>query len=158
MKKTIDIITLALLPLILSVLVFFLWLFSFTVFRHFFRFPFGDYPSSYPLSSRELVIYNGIQLLFVCLLFLVSISLYRWAANKLAICKTVNKWTLVTISISWIIFSFLAYSMAGFFCCPGLFPEVANPFWWLTLVEFAAFALLGSIYLIKSLLPIKAFN
>jgi hypothetical protein len=158
MKKTIDLIALALLPLILSVLMFFLWLFSFTVFRHFFRFPFGDYPSSYPLSSNELAIYNGIQLLFVCLLFLVSISLYRWAANKLAICKTANQWALVTISISWIIFSFLAYSMAGFFCCPGLFPEVANPFWWLTLVEFAAFALLGSIYLIKSLLPIKAFN
>jgi hypothetical protein len=39
--------------------------------------------------------------------------------------------------------------MAWFFCCPGLFAEVANPFWWLTLVEFAVFAILGAIYLIK---------
>ena len=147
MKKTIDLIALALLPLLMSVLAFFLWLFSFTVFRHFFSFPFGDSPSSYPLSLHELVIYNGIQLLFVCLLFLVSISIYRLAANKLAICKTARQGALVTISISWIIFSFLAYSMAGLNCCPGLFPEVANPLWWLTLVEFAVFAILGTTYI-----------
>ena len=149
MKKTIDLIALALLPLFMSVLAFFLWLFSFTVFRHFFRFPFGDSPSSYPLSLRDLVIYNGIQLLFVCLLFLISISIYRWAANKLAICKTARRGALVTITISWVIFSFLAYSMAWFFCCPGLFAEVANPYWWLTLVEFAVFAILGVTYFIK---------
>jgi hypothetical protein len=147
MKKIIDLLTLALLPLILSVLAFFLWLLSFTVFRHFFRFPFGDSPSSYPLSLRELVIYNGIQLLFVCLLFLVSISIYRWSANKLAIFKTARRGALVTISISWVIFSYLAYSMAWFFCCPGLFQEVANPYWWLTLVEFAVFAILGVTYI-----------
>lgn len=147
MKKTIDLIALALLPLLMSVIAFFLWLFSFTVFRHFFRFPFGDSPSSYPLSLLDLVIYNGIQLLFVCLLFVISISIYRWAANKLAICKTARRGALVTISISWIIFSFLAYSLAWFFCCPGLFPEVANPLWWLTLVEFAVFAILGTTYI-----------
>jgi magnesium-transporting ATPase (P-type) len=100
---------------------------------------------------RDLVIYNGIQLLFVCLLFVISISIYRWAANKLAISKTARRGALVTISISWIIFSFLAYSMAWFFCCPGLFPEVANPYWWLTLVEFAVFAIAGSLHLIKNL-------
>ena len=156
MKKTIDLIALALLTLILSVLAFFLWLFSFTVFRHFFRFPFGDSPSSYPLSLRDLVIYNGIQLLFVCLLFLASIRIYRWTANKLAISKTSKRGALVTISISWVIFSFLAYSMAWFFCCPGLFPEVANPYWWLTLVEFAVFAILGLAYLVKNLLKQKS--
>jgi hypothetical protein len=147
MKKIMDLFVLAILPLILSVLAFCLWLFSFTVLRHFFRFPFGDSPSSYPLSLRDLVIYNGIQLLFVCLLFLASISIYRWAANKLAISKTARRGALVTTSISWIIFSFLAYSMAWFFCCPGLFPEVANPYWWLTLVEFAVFAILGVTYI-----------
>ena len=156
MKKTIEFLGLALLPLILSVLAFLVWLFSFSIFRHFFRFPFGDSPSAYPLSLRELVIYNGIQLLFVCLLFIVSISIYRWAANKLAICKTARRGALVTISISWIIFSFLAYSMAWFFCCPGLFPEVANPYWWLTLVEFAVFAILGLAYLVKNLLKQKS--
>jgi hypothetical protein len=147
MKTIIKLIALFLLPLILGIFVFLAWLFSFSIFRHFFKFPFGDSPSSYPLSLRELVIYNGIQLLFVCLLFLVSISIYRWAANKLAICKTARRGALVTLSISWVIFSFLAYSMAWFFCCPGLFPEVANPFWGLTLVEFAVFAILGVTYI-----------
>lgn len=147
MKKTIDLIPLALFPLFMSVLAFFLWLFSFTVFRHFFRFPFGDSPSSYPLSLGKLFIYNGIQLLFVCLLFLASITIYRWAANKLAICKTARRGALVTLSISWVIFSFLAYSMAWFFCCPGLFPEVANPLWWLTSLEFVVFAILGASYI-----------
>jgi hypothetical protein len=145
MKKTIDLIALALLTLILSLLAFFLWLFSFTVFRHFFRFPFGDSPSSYPLSLRDLIIYNGIQLLFVCILFLASISIYRWAVNVIS--KTARRGALVAISISWVIFSFLAYSMAWFFCCPGLFAEVANPYWWLTLVEFAVFAILGITYI-----------
>jgi hypothetical protein len=151
MKKTIDLIALFLLPLILGIFGFLAWLFSFGIFRRFYKFPFGDSPSSYPLSLHDSVIYNGIQLLFVCLLFLVSISIYRWVANKLSICKTARRGALVTISISWIIFSFLAYSMAGFFCCPGLFAEVANPLWWLTSLEFAVFALLGSIYFIKSL-------
>lgn len=155
MKKIKDLFVLALLPLILSVLTFFLWLFSFTVFRHFFRFPFGDSPSSYPLSLYELVIYNGIQLLFVCLLFLVSISIYRWAANKLAICKTARRGALVTLSISWIIFSYLAYSLAWFFYCPGLFPEVANPLWWITLVEFAFLAILGLACLINKVIGVK---
>ncbi|CAN4271139.1 hypothetical protein MCEZLEM10_00823 [Methylophilaceae bacterium] len=145
MKKIIDLFTLALLPLILVLFALITWLFSFGIFRRFFKFPLGDSPSSYPLSLGELVIYNGIQLLFVCLLFLVSISIYRWVANKLAICKTARRGALVTLSISWVIFSFLAYSMAGFFCCPGLFPEVANPLWWLTLVEFAVFAIFGAI-------------
>lgn len=147
MKKIIDLFTLALLPLILVLFALITWLFSFGIFRRFFRFPFGDSPSSYPISLRELVIYNGIQLLFVCLLFLVSISIYRWVANKLAICKTARRGALVTISISWITFSFLAYSMAWFFCCPGLFQKVANPLWWLTLVEFAIFAIFGAIYI-----------
>ena len=144
MKKIINLIALFLLPLVLGIFAFLAWLFGFSVFRHFFKFPFGDSPSSYPLSLRELVIYNGVELLFVCLLFLVSISIYRWAANKLAICKAARRGALVTISISWVIFSYLSYSMAGLTCCPGLFPEVANPLWWLTLVEFTFFAILGA--------------
>jgi hypothetical protein len=158
MKKTIDLIILFLLPLILSILVFFLWLFSFGMFRHFFKFPFGDRPSSYPLSMGELTIYNGIQLLFLCLLFIASITIYRWLANKLNICKTARRSALITICLSWLIFSFLSYSMAGLYCCPGLFPAVANPLWWLTSLEFAVIAFLGSIYLIKKSLLIKQFN
>ena len=158
MKKTIDLIILFLLPLFLSILVFFLWLFSFSMFRHFFKFPFGDSPSSYPISLRELTIYNGIQFLSVCLLFILSINVYRWLANKLTICKTSRRSGLITICLSWLIFSFLSYSMAGLYCCPGLFPAVANPLWWLTALEFAVIAALGLICLIKKSLLIEQFN
>lgn len=150
MKKTIDLIALFLLPLILGIFGFLAWLNSFSIFRRFFKFPFGDSPSSYPLSLRELVIYNGIQLLFVCLLFIVSITVYRWLANKLTICKTARRSALITICLSWLIFSFLSYYMAGLYCCPGLFPAVANPLWWLTSIEFAVIAVLGLIYLIRN--------
>jgi hypothetical protein len=155
MIKTIDLFALAFKPLLMSLFVFIVWIFSFELFRHFFKFPFGDSPSSYPLSLREIVIYNGIQLLFVCLLFLVATRIYRWVANNLSICKRARRSALLTTILSWVIFSFLSYNMAGFFCCPGLFPEVANPLWWLTSLEFAAFAILGSAYLVENLFLIR---
>lgn len=149
MNKIIDLIALALLPLILSLFTLIVWLASFASFRRFFFFPWGDDGSTYPLSLLELVIYNGVQAFFIILLFLASLYIYCWALNKLPICKTANRAAFIAITLSWLFFSFSAFSLAGFLCCPGLFPDVFNSLWWLTAPEFAFFAALGEIYLIK---------
>ena len=158
MSKTIDLIVLTLLPLILSLFAFFFWLSSLVRFRHFFYFPWGDDRSTYPLSLRELVIYNGVQACFIVILFLVTIFIYCWALEKLPICKTAKRGTFIAIALGWIFFSFSAYSFASFFCCPGLFPDVFNSLWWLTAPEFIAFAILGEIYLMKKCRDSRRFS
>ena len=149
MKKTIDLIVLAFVPLILSTLSFVAWMMSFGLFRSLFDFPWGNDKSPYPLSARELLIYNGVQVFFVILLFLASIFIYRWSLNKLTICNTAKHSAFIAITLSWLFFSFSAFNLAQFFCCPGLFPEVFNSLWWLTKPEFIVFSALGEIYLIK---------
>ena len=158
MSKTIDLIVLTLLPLILSLFAFFVWLSSLISFRKFFYFPWGDDRSTYPLSLLDLLIYNGVQAFFIVILFLVTIFIYGWVLKKLTICKTAKRGTHIAIAVSWLFFSFSAYSFAGFFCCPGLFPDVFNSLWWLTAPEFIAFAIFGEIYLMKKCRESRRFS
>jgi hypothetical protein len=151
MQKIINLIVLVSLPLILSLLTLAAWFLGFAAFREYFYFPWGDDRSTYPLSTTDLLIYNGVQLFFICLLFLATISIYCWTLKKFSKFKTAKRSSFIAISFSWILFVFLAFSLAEFICCPGFLPKVFNSLWWLTKADFAVFAIVGEIYLIRKI-------
>ena len=155
--------------LLSPILWFFIWLMLIKTFRGFFTYPWGDL-NSYTPALKDLVIYNIIQFVFIAMFFWLAVKIYKFALIKLKWINLNTKnaentyWKLLkstTIKsrfrITFLILIglmclFLTFSMAEFFCCPGLFPEAPNSYWWLTLPEFLLFGGLGAIYLLRLML------
>lgn len=138
-----------LMPVLTSLIVYFLWVMAFGAFRHYFKFPLGDYPSPAKLTIVELIVYNGIQLLFVLGLFFIVAKLFKVGLLKaLSSQQNYKKAWFSGIVIGWLFTSYVLFAESLFFCCPGLFPELIQPWYWLTIPEFGILGLVGLVYLI----------
>jgi hypothetical protein len=135
-------------PLLLSIFILILWGFLFGSFRSAFDFPWGDDGQDFSaITWTHLAIYNGVQFIFIMVLFLATIYVYNWCSTKSSTSGNQNWLYLFLISISWIFFCILAVAFANFACCPGMIPMVFNSLWWLTNPEFMFFYVLGQILL-----------
>lgn len=138
-----------LLPIFLSVLIHFVWLMGLGLVRNFFDFPLGDYPQPSHLSFADLIVYNGVQLIFVLALFFIIGKLFKVSLLKiLGFQSARRKIWFSGIVIGWLFTCYVLFAESMFFCCPGLFPEVIQPWYWLTIPEFAILGVVGLIYLV----------
>ena len=140
-------------PLLLSIIILILWAFLFAAFRSTFDFPWGDDGQDYSATTwKHLAIYNGVQFIFITVLFIATFYVYNWCRTKSSTSENQNLWYLFLLSISWMFFCIIAAAFANFSCCPGMFPEVHNSLWWLTNPEFIFFYVLGQFYLIGKMI------
>ena len=137
-----------LVPFGICLITFFVWLNVFSVFRNSFADPFGNDGSPTFPDSRELLIYNGVQFIFLAILFVACAYIYSRFIKHI---EGPTWKVLLTIGISWALWTFVTYGLATFFCCPGLFPDAFNKFYWLTLPEFILLGMLGGAYLGKKI-------
>jgi len=147
MKKFFTLASLFLVPLFLSMGAMLLMIFVFGAYRSIFSFPWGDDGSYYPVPIRDLVIYNTTQLIFLTLVFLAALYFYNRSIKKQLNSSYSKTSILIAALSSWIIYNINALATASFFCCPGLFPEVFNAWYWMTYPEFVVFTIVGAIYI-----------
>ena len=141
------------LPILASILVHFIWLFCLGLIRGYFDFPIGDEGTPSAPTIIQLLIYNGIQLVFVLGLFFVLVKLFKKALHKtLENQKSHMKLWFSGIVVGWLIACYFVLVESIFFCCPGIMPEVIQPWYWLTIPEFGILGLIGLGYLIKDFL------
>ena len=137
-----------LLPFVLCIFACLILLRGFGLFQQYFSYPIGSDGSPTFPSTRELVIYNGVQFIFLAILFVACAYIYSRFIKHIE----GPAWkVLLTIGISWALWTFVTYGLATFFCCPGLFPDAFNKFYWLTLPEFILLGMLGGAYLGKKI-------
>jgi hypothetical protein len=144
-------------PLLLSFVIYVMWEMLFAYFRNHFDFPWGDEGQNFSATTwKELSIFNGVQFIFITALFLATLYVYDWFSSKASVLGNHRWWHLFLMTVSWIIYCYLAFAMATFTCCPGFLPDVHNEWYWLTLPEFIAFYILGQIYLTTKI--VKSVN
>ena len=127
---------------------FFFLLKIFNLVRSSFPYPFGtDGSSTFP-DLRAQIIFNSIQFIALAILFAASAYIYGIFIKHI---EGTKRLAFLALSISWVLWSILSCCLATFLCCPGLFPDVFNSFYWLTYPEFIFFGLLGMAYFGKKI-------
>lgn len=138
-----------LMPVVTSIIVCVLWIMTLGAFRHYFKFPLGYYPSPPKLTIVELIVYNGIQLVFVLALFFIVAKLFKVGLLKaLSSQHNYKKAWFSGIVIGWIFTCYILFAGAMFSCCPGIFLDLIQPWYWLTIPEFGILGLVGLAYLV----------
>jgi hypothetical protein len=172
---------LSLLPLLISVIWNFICVITFNVFRHRFDYPWGKQNYWGEASRYEDAIYNSTQLVYVAVLFIGSIAIYRWLFRRMgwislkgneikgvwlkdfyAACKfqlfySSNKliyWSrCIASSLSWLAFMSLSLGISLFSCCPNIMrSKMLSDYWWLTFPEYLIITLMGEVYLLRMVL------
>ena len=138
-------------PIIASVVIHAIWLFVLGLIRKSLEFPVGDINPPSEQTITQLVIYNGIQLLFVLFLFYALVKLFKKSLHQIILnTQKHQKLWFSGILTGWIITCFVLFVESMFFCCPGFIPDLIQPWYWLTIPEFAILGLIGMGYLIKT--------
>ena len=137
-----------LVPIILSFIFYMLWIVAFEAFRRNFKFPLGYYPSPPKFTILELIVYNGTQLIFVLALFFTLFKFFKTGLLKiLSLQVNYKRCWFLGIIVGWIFTCYFLFAESMFLCCPGLFPDLIQPWYWLIIPEFGILGMVGLVFL-----------